>query len=152
MRVGDKLLILWYTHSFNESISPLRSSGYKSTWEHSSGRISLNAVLKIRMISELSLFTTVSSFLSQSIGTVNLLCINHMSGVGPRRVRSKSISPPIKVGIRLQVQIPDVLESVKWLALCTWKQRIGIIEHPTPRIHARGANSQGFGTGKKSRT
>ena len=38
----------------------------------SAGKNSLKAVLKMRMISELSLFTIVLNFLSQRTGTVNL--------------------------------------------------------------------------------
>lgn len=59
-----------YIHSFNSSISARRLSGYRSTSARSLGMSELKAVLKVRMMSALSLFTIVYVFLSQRTGTV----------------------------------------------------------------------------------
>lgn len=66
------LLTVSYNHSLISSISLRSDSGYKSTAALSAGSKSSNALLNIRMISALSLFTIVAVFLSQRMGTLKL--------------------------------------------------------------------------------
>ena len=62
-----------YTHELTSSISARSSSGYRSSAALSAGSWSLNAVLNMRMISELSLFTIILVCVSHRTGTVKLL-------------------------------------------------------------------------------
>jgi hypothetical protein len=75
----------------------------------------LKAVLKMRMISELSLLTIVCVFLSQRTGTVNLARGRECSVV---RVGGSGTGAPAAVGgVRFEIEILDVLGVV---------QRVGV--------------------------
>ena len=67
-----------YTQVLSATISPRSDSGYRSKAAFSGGRKSLNEVLRMRMISDDSLFTIFFVLMSHKTGTVYLQRIEQM--------------------------------------------------------------------------
>ena len=92
----------------------------------------------MRMISELSLFTIVSLFLSQSTGTVKLYACAH-SQYRPHtmtRLKLYQGSPAVVVGLCFEVKVFDVLSAIERIRVCAW-ERVRSGEWPAVLAHVR---------------
>jgi hypothetical protein len=133
-----------YTQSLMVSISVASLAGYRSTTAFSGVMRPLNAVLNIRMISELSLLTIVSSFLSHSTGTVKLTRVDSIVKENYGHVGLLlGCLPSRVVRVSFEVEILDVLEFVQRINLCA-REVVHICERPAFGAHERAHNDDGY--------
>ena len=143
-RTTHVLLMFGYTHSLTSSISDWRFAGYKSTFAFSAGSRSLKAVLKMRMISALSLFTMVCFFLSHNTGTLGLWgqYMNRSRINGVMQIIKWNI-PSVVIGIGSEIEVYDVFRIIQRIDLCT-REWIDGCERPAMDAQQRGYNCHRF--------